>query len=102
MIRFFSDLTEQLPHISIIHISHERHIDHLLICFCRYTHLLYRYLIQGCHIQIQMQITATCLTGTGYFDLYAYQQYNDGTMTDYIPTDGDLQAGFDALPKVEA
>ncbi len=42
------------------------------------------------------------LTGTGYFDLYAYQQYNDGTMNDYIPTDEDLQAGFDALPKVEA
>lgn len=42
------------------------------------------------------------LTGTGYFDLYAYQQYNDGTMDDYIPTDEDLQAGFDALPKVEA
>ncbi len=41
------------------------------------------------------------LTGTGYFDLYAYQQYNDGTMQDYIPTDEDLQAGFDALPKVE-
>ena len=27
------------------------------------------------------------LSGTGYFDLVAYQQYNDGTMTDYIPTD---------------
>ena len=40
------------------------------------------------------------LTGTGYFDLVAYQKYNDGEMTDYIPTDEDLQAGFDALPKV--
>jgi tryptophan synthase beta chain len=30
------------------------------------------------------------LTGTGYFDLKAYEQYNDGTMTDYIPTDADL------------
>ena len=40
------------------------------------------------------------LTGTGYFDLYAYQQYNDGTMTDYIPTDEDLARGSAALPKV--
>ena len=40
------------------------------------------------------------LTGTGYFDLYAYQQYNDGTMTDYIPTDEDLAKGIAALPKV--
>ncbi|MER2235964.1 MAG: TrpB-like pyridoxal phosphate-dependent enzyme [Candidatus Limivicinus sp.] len=40
------------------------------------------------------------LTGTGYFDLYAYQQYNDGTMTDYIPTDEDLAKGIAGLPKV--
>ena len=39
------------------------------------------------------------LTGTGYFDLKAYEQYNDGTMTDYIPTDEDLQVGFDGIPK---
>lgn len=40
------------------------------------------------------------LTGTGYFDLTAYKQYNDGTMTDYIPTDADLQKGFDSIPKM--
>ena len=39
------------------------------------------------------------LTGTGYFDLVAYQKYNDGQMSDYIPTDADLKRGFDALPK---
>ena len=39
------------------------------------------------------------LTGTGYFDLKAYEQYNDGTMTDYVPTDEDLAAGFAAIPK---
>ena len=39
------------------------------------------------------------LTGTGYFDLKAYEQYNNGTMTDYIPTDDDLQVGFDGIPK---
>ena len=41
------------------------------------------------------------LTGTGYFDLSAYKAFNDGTMTDYIPTDEDLQRGFDTLPKVD-
>ncbi len=41
------------------------------------------------------------LTGTGYFDLVAYQKYNDGQMTDYIPTDEDLAVGFAGLPKVE-
>ena len=39
------------------------------------------------------------LTGTGYFDMYAYQAFNDGTMGDYIPTDEDLKRGFDAIPK---
>ena len=41
------------------------------------------------------------LTGTGYFDMVAYQRYNDGEMSDYIPTDADLQKGLDGLPKVE-
>jgi tryptophan synthase beta chain len=41
------------------------------------------------------------LTGTGYFDMQAFMQYNEGTMTDYIPTDADLQPGFDSLPNVE-
>ena len=40
------------------------------------------------------------LTGTGYFDMTAYASYNEGTMSDYIPTDADLQKGFDALPKI--
>ena len=41
------------------------------------------------------------LTGTGYFDLAAYMSYNAGTMTDYIPTDEDLEKGFATLPQVE-
>lgn len=41
------------------------------------------------------------LTGTGYFDMVAYQKYNDGEMSDYIPTDADLQQGFDGLPNVD-
>ena len=40
------------------------------------------------------------LTGTGYFDLMAYKNYNDGTMTDTVPTDEDLQRSFALLPKV--
>ena len=40
------------------------------------------------------------LTGTGYFDLAAYKAYNDGTMTDYVPSDEALQKSFAALPKV--
>ena len=40
------------------------------------------------------------LTGTGYFDLVAYQKYNDGLMSDYIPSDEELQKGFDSLPKI--
>ena len=41
------------------------------------------------------------LTGTGYFDMTAYQAYHDGQMNDYIPSDADLQKGFDGLPKVD-
>jgi tryptophan synthase beta chain len=40
------------------------------------------------------------LTGTGYFDMTAYAQYIDGTMTDHIPTDAELQPGFDSLPQL--
>lgn len=40
------------------------------------------------------------LTGTGYFDLTAYQKYNDGEMTDYIPTDEELEHGFSTLPVI--
>lgn len=41
------------------------------------------------------------LTGTGYFDMVAYSKYNDGEMSDYIPTDEDLAVGFAGLPKVD-
>ena len=41
------------------------------------------------------------LTGTGYFDMVAYEKYNNGEMSDYIPTDEDLAPGFASLPKVE-
>ena len=41
------------------------------------------------------------LTGTGYFDMVAYQKYNDGKMSDYVPTDEELEKSFATLPKVE-
>jgi len=40
------------------------------------------------------------LTGTGYFDLTAYGNFNDGTMTDYVPTDEELEAGFKSLSRI--
>ena len=40
------------------------------------------------------------LTGTGYFDLKAYEQFNNGQMSDHIPTDEELQISFDGLPRV--
>ncbi len=40
------------------------------------------------------------LTGTGYFDLVAYQKYNDGEMSDIIPTDEDLAKGFAGIPDI--
>ncbi len=39
------------------------------------------------------------LTGTGYFDMVAYEKFHNGEMTDYIPSDADLQTGLDGIPK---
>ena len=41
------------------------------------------------------------LTGTGYFDMVAYEKYHDGQMEDYIPTDEELQASLQMLPKTD-
>ena len=40
------------------------------------------------------------LTGTGYFDMVAYGKFHDGEMSDYIPSDEDLEKGFAGLPSV--
>ena len=40
------------------------------------------------------------LTGTGYFDMYAYKAFNDGTMSDYIPTDEEIAASLAKTPRV--
>lgn len=39
------------------------------------------------------------LTGTGYFDMVAYQQYNDNEMTDYIPTDDEIKESLKGVPQ---
>ena len=39
------------------------------------------------------------LTGTGYFDMVAYEKFHNGEMKDYIPTDEELKAGFDGIPR---
>ena len=41
------------------------------------------------------------LTGTGYFDMVAYEKYNNGEMTDYIPSDEELNKYFETLPKID-
>ena len=40
------------------------------------------------------------LTGTGYFDMVAYEKFNNGEMSDYIPTDEDLEKGFAGIPDI--
>ena len=42
------------------------------------------------------------LTGTGYFDMVAYEKFNNGEMSDHIPTDEELESGFAGIPDVEA
>ncbi len=41
------------------------------------------------------------LTGTGYFDMYAYEKFNDGKMSDYIPSDEDIAASLAKLPQIQ-
>ena len=41
------------------------------------------------------------LTGTGYFDMYAYEKFNNGVMQDYIPTDEEIAIGLAGLPEVK-
>ena len=40
------------------------------------------------------------LTGTGYFDMYAYEKFHNGVMEDYVPTDEELKAGLKNLPQM--
>ena len=40
------------------------------------------------------------LTGTGYFDMVAYDRYNRGEMEDHVPSDEELEAGFATIPSI--
>ena len=40
------------------------------------------------------------LTGTGYFDMLAYEKFHNGQMSDYAPTDAELAKGFAGLPQL--
>ena len=40
------------------------------------------------------------LTGTGYFDMMSYEKFHDGKMSDYVPTDEEIQKGLNGLPKI--
>ena len=41
------------------------------------------------------------LTGTGYFDMTAYEAFNSGEMTDHVPSEEELESGFATIPAVE-
>ena len=41
------------------------------------------------------------LTGTGYFDMFSYERFHDGKMSDYVPTDEEIQKGLSRLPKMD-
>lgn len=53
-----------------------------------------------CKRENRAQTIVFGLTGTGYFDMFAYGKYNDGKMSDYIPTDDEIALGLSRLPKV--
>ena len=40
-------------------------------------------------------------SGTGYFDMVAYEKFHEGEMSDYIPTDDELASYREKLPKVD-
>ena len=40
------------------------------------------------------------LTGTGYFDMYAYESFNNGKMSDYIPTDEEIAKSLAKVPEL--
>ncbi|MBE6859866.1 MAG: TrpB-like pyridoxal phosphate-dependent enzyme [Ruminococcus sp.] len=41
------------------------------------------------------------LTGTGYFDMYAYEKFHNGIMTDYIPTDEEINNALKNIPDID-
>ena len=41
------------------------------------------------------------LTGTGYFDMYAYEKFHDGIMENYVPSDAELEKALAKLPDIK-
>ena len=60
---------------------------------------LFRARTIGNHRAVRRTLILFGLTGTGYFDMYAYEKFNNGIMTDFVPTDDDLQAAKRYLPE---
>ena len=40
------------------------------------------------------------LTGTGYFDMFAYERFHDGKMQDFVPSDEEIAAALEKLPEM--
>lgn len=54
-----------------------------------------------CKITGEKKKIVFCLTGTGYFDLKAYSEYNANTLKDFALTDEDLEKGFASIPGIQ-
>ena len=53
-----------------------------------------------CKENNEKKVIVIGLSGTGFFDMTAYKQYNDKKLDDYIPTDADLEKGFATIPNI--
>ena len=53
-----------------------------------------------CREEGRKEVILFGLTGTGYFDLSAYRQYNDGTLEDIMPEEEELARGFATIPSL--
>ena len=55
---------------------------------------------EKCRVTGEEKTIVFGLTGTGYFDMVAYEKFHDGQMEDYVPTDAELAGSFAQLPKI--
>lgn len=55
---------------------------------------------EKCRVTGEEKTIVFGLSGTGYFDMVAYEKFHDGQMEDYVPTDAELAASFAQLPKI--
>lgn len=66
------------------------------------SHAIYQAIVeaQRCKETGEEKVILFGLTGTGYFDMKSYEAYNNGTMTDHVPGNDELEAGFATIPAV--